>query len=196
MIELHCIIVTKKRSRRALAQRRALGLQSVESRRDLFPDLEPSDDNFALYQSFLEKYKLGMILNETMRLKYYNTLFPAMDTMRNTLSDNHGALDENIDESTQVVKDESSAQVLASSISNNFTKNDEEEDAEYEYDDDDDDSGEEEEEEEQEIQSSISDDDEDDDDNSGEYEYEYEYEYETDDEFDDDDAQNDKNNQK
>merc|ERR1712129_90691 len=153
-----------------------------ESRRDLFPDLEPTNDNFPLYQSFLEKYKLGMILNETMRMKYYNTLFPAMDAMRCTLSNNSRSYadivsDANIEDRTESVSnvDEVREQVLASSINNNKETIVEED--EYEYDDESDD----EEEEKKENQ-----------DEESEYEYEYEYEYETDDEFDEgDDAQKD-----
>merc|ERR1712130_591010 len=143
----------------------------MESRRDLFPDLEPSNDNFPLYQSFLEKYKLGMILNETMRLKYYNRLFPAMDAMRCTLSNNRSSTD--IEDRTESVdKDDGSEQILASTINNNTDTIEEEEDAgtvEYEYDEESDENEENNQEEDGASES--------------EYEYEYEYEYETDDEF-------------
>ena len=162
----------KKRSKRALAERRAYGLQQMkETRRELFPDLYPTDDNYPLYQSFLEKYKFGTILNEVFRLKYYNTLFPAMDTMRNTLSD----IEPSIDYSSQSSRDKSSPQILASTF-NNTTSNDvsnEEEDDMIETREDED----------QSMYQMNDNNEEDDDEESDEYDYEYEYEYETDDEY-------------
>ena len=162
-----------------MAERRAYGLQQMkETRRELFPDLYPTTDNFPLYQSFLEKYKLGTILNEVFRLKYYNTLFPAMDTMRNTLSDIEpqqlqSVPNPSIDYSTQSSRDKSSPQVLASTF--NTPSNEEQDDLIEEQ--------ENENEDEDQTMYQMNNDEDDEKSDEYDYDYEYEYEYETDDEY-------------
>eukprot|EP01083_Nonionella_stella_P193808 715351_1 len=167
----------RNKSRRALGQRRAMGAEVLkESRREIFEDLEPSEDNYPLYQSFLEKHKLGMILNEAFRLKYYNTLFPALDTMRNTLSDNNTNI--NISstpiDTHKMQMQSSEPQILASTINNDSNSDNDDDDLQYD-----------DEEYEEEIEGESFEDD------DG-YEYEYEYEYDTDEELETDDEENDK----
>ena len=194
----------KKRSRRVLAIRRAAFLANHRepSRRDMFPDLEPSTDNFPLYQSFLEKYKMGMILDEVFRMRYYGQLYPAMETMMDILSDRPLSkteksdksdapfigLEEKLDSSVNIpnenidfirsdTNDKSSPQVLASTINNKEMEDDgEEEGGSDEYYDEEYDYEYDEDSEEEQGDGEAE---------ESEYEYEYEYEYESDGEFED-----------
>eukprot|EP00484_Ammonia_sp_Unknown_P020714 CAMPEP_0197025352 /NCGR_PEP_ID=MMETSP1384-20130603/5724_1 /TAXON_ID=29189 /ORGANISM="Ammonia sp." /LENGTH=184 /DNA_ID=CAMNT_0042453879 /DNA_START=153 /DNA_END=707 /DNA_ORIENTATION=+ len=175
-----------------------MGIQSMESRRSLFPDIYPNNDNYPLYQSFLKHYKLGLILNEVFRLKYYDTLFPAMETMRDTLSGmpppgnqtqsesaSATLAQSHIDYSMQSNKVKSgSPQILASTIGSAATDQTE---AAQEMEASD---------EEQEVAAAEEGEEEEESD-SDEYEYEYEYEYENEyeDEYDDDDDSSDEENQ-
>eukprot|EP00485_Elphidium_margaritaceum_P002432 CAMPEP_0202691604 /NCGR_PEP_ID=MMETSP1385-20130828/6276_1 /ASSEMBLY_ACC=CAM_ASM_000861 /TAXON_ID=933848 /ORGANISM="Elphidium margaritaceum" /LENGTH=173 /DNA_ID=CAMNT_0049347037 /DNA_START=26 /DNA_END=544 /DNA_ORIENTATION=+ len=132
----------KRRSQRALAERRKMGIQSMGSQRENFPDIYPTDDNWDLYQSFMEKYKLGLIFNEVLRLKYYNTLFPAMETMQTTLSDSPPSADVVSTHTQQMSQTETSpSDTLADNDENEESDGyeyeyEEEYEPEYEYEDD------------------------------------------------------------
>lgn len=57
----------------------------AKTKKELFPDLYPTVDNLEIYQSFLSHYQIGLLLSSVLELKYYQTLFPAMEHIRNTL---------------------------------------------------------------------------------------------------------------
>ncbi|ETO30068.1 hypothetical protein RFI_07055 [Reticulomyxa filosa] len=78
----------KKKKERRLSAARGIGRRSrlsQERQKYLLPELNKDTKNKELHNSFLEHYKIGMLLNNIMRVQYYNTLFPATHHLYNTL---------------------------------------------------------------------------------------------------------------
>ena len=70
-----------------MLKKKKLGLRRPWNDVGAFPELSPygKKDNYELYQSYLEHYKVGLLLSQTFKLDYYHRLFPGMENVRNVL---------------------------------------------------------------------------------------------------------------